>query len=369
LHGTVFSALKATTQAQQEKSPSVLLDTMEMRKVPENGEEKANKRRRFEEGAAPTVPYCFDDLNNDCLVHIMSFLPSDDMNSVACMNHQCREARSNESLDQTRTGTIICSRAKNATVTSLSDTLNNASRAFTANYKHLKIVGLEVLEEEVEEDDYEWVPIEPLAHVTTLELASNPTEPNESTLIARTCQSMVLLSLPFRNVTELILGHERLSKTNLHLICERYKNLVRVTWKGGLLDLEGDHFGASASLTELVIDGCRLVFDLSPIPFDVTGLHRIALGGFANELPAGAHDRETNPYAFMQCQHLERLSMKNTTCSISYSSNAHMESMLQEIIMKMVRHHPTLRWLRSDLTPENVAILQQARPEITFVTD
>ena len=40
----------------------------------------------------------------------------------------------------------------------------------------------------------------------------------------------------------------------------------------------------------------------------------------------------------------------------------------QEMLIKMVRLHPTLRWLRSDLTKENIAMLQQERPEITFVS-
>jgi hypothetical protein len=37
------------------------------------------------------------------------------------------------------------------------------------------------------------------------------------------------------------------------------------------------------------------------------------------------------------------------------------------MIMKMVRRHPALKWLRSDLA-ENVSILQQERPDITFAS-
>jgi hypothetical protein len=33
-----------------------------------------------------------------------------------------------------------------------------------------------------------------------------------------------------------------------------------------------------------------------------------------------------------------------------------------------VRRTLTLRWFRSDLTAENVALLQRERPEVTFVT-
>lgn len=41
----------------------------------------------------------------------------------------------------------------------------------------------------------------------------------------------------------------------------------------------------------------------------------------------------------------------------------------QAVLMNIVRHHRSLRWLRSDLTSENVAILQQERPLVTFVSD
>ena len=51
----------------------------------------------------------FQELNNDCLIMILSFLSSNDLNSFAECNHRCRQARNNESLDQTRTGTVIWS--------------------------------------------------------------------------------------------------------------------------------------------------------------------------------------------------------------------------------------------------------------------
>ena len=85
------------------------------RKLPFGEEENpARKRRRLTlEGAfrAPptTSSASFDSLNNDCLVHVLSFLTCDTMNIVAVCSQACREARSNESLNQTRTATIVCS--------------------------------------------------------------------------------------------------------------------------------------------------------------------------------------------------------------------------------------------------------------------
>lgn len=89
--------------------------------------------------STPTSLASFDYLNNDCLVNTLSFLTNDDMNNVAICSRACREARSNESLDQTRTGTIICS--ANTTVRSICDAIVDGdwSSVFTGNRSNLKI--------------------------------------------------------------------------------------------------------------------------------------------------------------------------------------------------------------------------------------
>jgi hypothetical protein len=90
-----------------------------------------------------------------------------------------------------------------------------------------------------------------------------------------------------------------------------------------------------------------------------------ALNSYSRDTREGFY----NPYLLMHCRHLERLILKNVTWFVS-GSDHELEPLPQEIIIKMVRYHPTLRWLQSDLTEENVAILkQEARPEITFVAN
>ena len=51
----------------------------------------------------------------------------------------------------------------------------------------------------------------------------------------------------------------------------------------------------------------------------------------------------------------------------SWGEEGHVVS--QAMLIKMVRNHPTLRWLRSDLTEENITMLQRERPDITFVSE
>ena len=297
----------------------------------------------------------FNDLNNDCLVHIFSFLPVEDMNSVAICNQHCREARSNEFLDQTRTGTIICSDAKSTTVKSLSNSLIKASNTFTDNHTRLTIVGLEKLENES-------LPrcIPPLLSVTCLELSLNPNERNESTLFK--CFPLVSLSWFLPNVRELILSDISFHSNAGYLVrfCNGLVNLVRVTWTGGgRLAMEGQGFGASSCsrLTELILDGCCLVHH----PYGRRIQEALAI--------MSTDTVGQNINILRRCKNLERLSIKGATLSISYSDHATNEPIPQEMLMKMVRCHPALRWLRSDLTQENVAILQQERPEVTFVME
>eukprot|EP00544_Gedaniella_sp_CCMP2646_P000094 CAMPEP_0202507470 /NCGR_PEP_ID=MMETSP1361-20130828/51743_1 /ASSEMBLY_ACC=CAM_ASM_000849 /TAXON_ID=210615 /ORGANISM="Staurosira complex sp., Strain CCMP2646" /LENGTH=77 /DNA_ID=CAMNT_0049141597 /DNA_START=143 /DNA_END=376 /DNA_ORIENTATION=+ len=58
--------------------------------------------------AAPkSLAACLDSLNNDCWVNVISCLSTEEMIYVAMVNRSCREAKSSDSLDQTRTGTSI----------------------------------------------------------------------------------------------------------------------------------------------------------------------------------------------------------------------------------------------------------------------
>ena len=65
-------------------------------------EEIPGKHRRVEMSL-------LEGVNDNCMLLILGFLSAEDLNSFAICSRRCREARSSPSLDQTRTGTIICS--------------------------------------------------------------------------------------------------------------------------------------------------------------------------------------------------------------------------------------------------------------------
>lgn len=74
----------------KEESVITQRNSMATRKASFEDDETPQKRPRLLEGvkeqapAAPTATVtCFDSLNNDCLVNILSFLPNEDMNNVS----------------------------------------------------------------------------------------------------------------------------------------------------------------------------------------------------------------------------------------------------------------------------------------------
>jgi hypothetical protein len=64
-------------------------------------------------------------------------------------------------------------------------------------------------------------------------------------------------------------------------------------------------------------------------------------------------------------QPLERVSFEDLT--YCWRSVNHMP-LPQGALVKFVRRTPTLKWFKSDLTPENVALLRTERPDVTFTS-
>jgi hypothetical protein len=118
--------------------------------APEMGE--PNKRRKIaqlkQDNHGSTMS-CFEDLNNDCLVQVLSFLAIEEMNHVTLVNSRVCEARNDPSLDQTRSATIMV-RRKNTNVLDFYETIASKKWArdvfaSNSNKKVLHIVGCENL--------------------------------------------------------------------------------------------------------------------------------------------------------------------------------------------------------------------------------
>lgn len=82
-----------------------------------------------------------DSVNDDCLLLMLSSLPTKDLNTAAMCNRRFRAARAHESLDQTRTATIVISEGSTAESLFTSIANNGWNERLQGNFTSLKIVG------------------------------------------------------------------------------------------------------------------------------------------------------------------------------------------------------------------------------------
>lgn len=153
-------------------------------------------------------------------------------------------------------------------------------------------------------------------------------------------------------------------------------NLQHLVCVGSLMKLDCSikyfHDQTGTNLETITWPGCDS--SISPCGFNLEslpGLSSLFLDDYHIKTRASvlrrymAEDEASNKYMFQCCRQLQRISIKRA--SWIGKDMAAPEPLPQDMLIKMVRHHPALQWIRSDLTAENVNMLKQERPEITFV--
>lgn len=284
----------------------------------------------------------FDRLPNDCKVNAFSFLGVKDMNTVATCSKDCLVARNNHSLNQERIGTIIAT--KKTTVRSFGNTIRSAelNNVFSHNCTHLRMEGVNHINSEMVED------LPELTGVTKLDLSLPDDKPQDVdddvvSALVEMCPNATELDMS-KILSGVVVGMSR-------------STTVRLTWNGcNVKILWGPRLFRSELLTELYMDNATFTtyysLEESEIIYghDAVDAHRIFL--------------------LKNCRNIQRLSIRNATL-LSHGSEGegYEEVKLPEsFIIKFVRYHSTLRWLCSDLSAKNVAILKKERPEISFVS-
>lgn len=287
----------------------------------------------------------FDDIPDDCLVHALSFLSLDDLNgTVVVINQHFRRLRNHESLDQTRTVTIICSRSHGTTASSVANALQATRRILTQNHTHFKIVGLGM------HRDTPFPYIGLFRTCTTLELV----EPNEHSSLDYWC--LRFLSQRFPSVTKLITAG--VLGPAIAMLCGKFTHLTRIKCSRGIFDATGTAIADAANLTEVHMNGCRFVA--------ISRNHMDEVESFSNE-PQFVHTE--NKFLLNKCQRLQRLNIKGATWSADFWDDTQTVPIPQGILVKLVRHHASLQWVNSDLTEDSVAMLKAERPDVTFVNE
>jgi len=304
------------------------------------------QRPRVHESDIPIAPLSLDDFDDNSILEIFKYLSVEILNSIVVfISSRYRDLRNHDSLDQTRTGTIVCT--ENTTVESFRDNFvaKGWNRVFTGNRTRLKVIGLERMRGVSPDPGTSIEPMYLLPNVSGLDISWDPlavSSPNIVFYIA----SMV------PNLEEAKLSHMAFDKRSVGLDYLFYylkaRKIICNGMKGCCLDLLG-----CRQITELHIDDSQLC------------------STFGAHMTRRAYS-DGSRRMFRGLTNIVSLSIKNVTfCEwrLRERQSTRAFPITQKMIIKMVRLHPTLRWLRSDLTEASIAKLQQERPEITFVSD
>lgn len=300
----------------------------------------------------------FDDINIDCVVCILSFLTVEEMNDATLINGLFNEARNDPSLNQTRTATLVIK----SKFLYLHETIASkgwARRFFgeNSNKTHLRIIGIDnikgLCDVSMAELRSQSVDVQ-LQSITSLDVSISPrTHDGEI--------EGVLCILP--NLRELDMTNVRQHPYVLQRLVRKFPQLTCIKWSGnhminthimGRRDLNPRLTSLNpVSLTELSVDGTAFFGYYNHAFSDVQSMFDEDMSNHIS-------------YLFNGLPRLERISMMNATWSVDEDSK-YRRPISQEMLIKLVRHHPTLRWLRSDLTDEKIAMLKAERPEVTCV--
>lgn len=305
--------------------------------------------------AAPSDTVTFGSLPTDCKVLIFKGLTEDEMNTMSEVNKDCYQVRANESLPQEKTGTIVIlerqdrrsADVKRATLP-VCEKLEEVQEAFTGNRTRMKLVGVGNIKDSfMYGDENRSRPMEILGRVrfetvTSLD-CSSPHRVDGNGLVFE------LLARNFPNLLHVNLSglrfrHEYFIRSSPFRLTFP-PSIQSITWNQpfNAFSLDGGDLSQATHLTSFFADGLMFVQEHHYYP----------------------ETKQREFYMFMKCSRLERLSILGATVTVNNYHNHH--PLPQEHLVRMVRRHPNLRWLRSDLTAENVAMLKEERPEITFL--
>jgi hypothetical protein len=344
----------------------------------------------------------FQNLPEECVVHVFQYLFIEDLNAVTMCSHLCRSARQHPSLNQKRRGDIICS--DSTSVLQIKKALwrgdwndveyfYNRTELVIQKFEKLTCVrNEEEMERREESRDIILTAVEDLVLFTTERNIEWSIPPGAYEKLSRGDGSMPknrclwevmdelsralpnVLTVHFSGIIPLCKGWSNGPADLASRLYMNFPKLESFCWDGSgwgdwgnerstnRLSMDGSEFENCGNLRQLYLDRSRFSPPYNSQPW-------------ARDSVYEGYDRRF--YWFSKVEDLTYLSIRSAWYTVEveeededgYPYDDWIDvPITQGMLMKMVRLTPTLRWLRSDLTDENVEILRRERPDVTFVS-
>jgi hypothetical protein len=308
------------------------------------------KRLRIPSGNY-NIEGCFDNIPAECNVRIFQFLDVDDLASVAQVSRRFHENSLHPSLPQNRTATLTCIRRLDKSTGTfyasplplLQKLVDKGSLDQYWRFNKVKIIGHNVLDNGV--SMHVACNMVPLQHVQVLDL-SFPSNALKKDTKFKVCITALLSSI-MPLLKEIDLSNADVAESALRHFAGQCPALEKITW---------NKHHANTSVSGKALKACR-------------GLKELYMDD--SVFSVGRDENSVilirSPCILSRCNtFLERVSLKNAKCRYTFRPSFPTLEFPEIGLISFVRNTPSLRWFRSDLSPENVAILQAERPEVTF---
>jgi hypothetical protein len=326
------------------------------------GDDNTTKRLRISHSNNDGgIAGCFANIPAECCVHILHFLEVEDLANAAQVSRRFNEDSVHPSLPRNRTAMLTCVRRMeestgvySASPLSLLQKLMGKGLSQNSwRFDKVKITGHNLLENVSIPEVLDMLPGPlMLRHVKVLDLSFPSDEFRKGAQLKASIPAILAFSMPF--LREIDLSNANVPESALRCFTNECRALEKVTWNNNhtCTWISGDILAQCDYLKELYMDDSR---------FSYTS----CIEGISLEEEEGGNDA----CILFHCNtKLERVSLRNLKLTSVQGLNIPQPhpSLAQNRLIKFVRLTPSLRWFRSDLSPENVAVLQAERPEVTF---
>lgn len=267
--------------------------------------------------------------DHNVLANVLTYLPYDDLNSMAVCNRRLRTLRSNPALDQTRSATLIFPEDGGNSLTRLADAVENHNlhEVLSGNRTALRLIGY------VENSDDSTAPSSTgdtaLPNVTTL-VVSHAKRPINPYIEIHSAFYTMGRILP--NVQKIDLSFARDDFVNLPTLQATFPQLSSLIAVDSQIDIlyHGTALRASSTLREMYVPGQPLWYK-----------HQLHFG-----LPPN----------------IERLDIRFV--KTDGGSGGPLDAAQ---LFNILRYCQSLRWLRCDASTSVLKQLKQAHPTVTIV--
>jgi len=325
-----------------------------------------------DDGAHHHHPLQWTTLLPEIRHEILQYLDEPDLGEFSMVSRQCREECRDKSFSQKRTAVVQCNPnttgqgfhylhpLAGALLKVPTPTNNHSSEfaVFEKRFTSFRIEHASSLPKIMNREAKPIIKALSMKHVTRLDMSSPCSPEGKNNNFPQVASSVAkLMTQVTPDVQHVDLSHNQVGTATLADFSRNCEHLTTIRLVGGML---------ASSVTGMDLKQCDSLKELYLANTLVTASAKESSDVFVAD---GTDFEENCPFQYC-LRHLERVSLKGCryfSMTAKHDDGVESKPFTQVGLVKLVRNAPNLKWFESDLTPQNVKMLQDERPDVVFV--